>query len=254
MKSVRLHFDWLSFLASLAGAIPFGITSLHATSPTLAQSITPAADGAGTQVTSDGNRLDIHGGRLSGDGANLFHSFERFGLDAGQTANFLSHPAITNILGRVVGGNASIINGLIQVSGGNSNLFLINPAGIVFGANAQLNVPASFTATTATGIGFGQNRWFNATAHNDYQNLIGIPSQLAFDQSQAGVIINAANLAVSGGQHLTLLAGNVINTGQLTAPSGTITLAAVKGESLVKISQSGHLLSLEIAPPRDTHG
>jgi hypothetical protein len=33
-----------------------------------------------------------------------------------------------------------------------------------------------------------------------------------------------------------------------------ITLAAVKGESLVKISQRGHLLSLEIAPPRDTHG
>jgi large exoprotein involved in heme utilization and adhesion len=131
---------------------------------------------------------------------------------------------------------------------------LINPAGIVFGANAQLNVPASFTATTATGIGFGQNRWFNATAHNDYQNLIGIPTQLAFDQSQAGVIINAGNLAVSGGQHLTLLAGNVINTGQLTAPSGMITLAAVKGESLVKISQRGHLLSLEIAPPRDTHG
>jgi filamentous hemagglutinin family protein len=161
MKSIRLHFDWLSFLVSLAGAIPFGITSLHATSPTLAQSITPAADGAGTQVTPAGNRLDIHGGRLSGDGANLFHSFERFGLDAGQTANFLSNPAISNILGRVVGGNASIINGLIQVSGGNSNLFLINPAGIVFGANAQLNVPASFTATTATGIGFGQNRWFN---------------------------------------------------------------------------------------------
>jgi hypothetical protein len=93
-----------------------------------------------------------------------------------------------------------------------------------------------------------------ATAHNDYQNLIGIPTQLAFDQSQAGVIINAGNLAVSGGQHLTLLAGNVINTGQLTAPSGMITLAAVKGESLVKISQRGHLLSLEIAPPRDTHG
>jgi hypothetical protein len=40
-----------------------------------------------------------------------------------------------------VGGDASYINGLIQVIGGNSNLFLMNPAGIVFGSNAQLNVP-----------------------------------------------------------------------------------------------------------------
>uniref|UniRef100_A0ACD5GZT2 Filamentous hemagglutinin N-terminal domain-containing protein n=1 Tax=Desertifilum tharense IPPAS B-1220 TaxID=1781255 RepID=A0ACD5GZT2_9CYAN len=66
-------------------------------------------------------------------GTNLFHSFEQFGLSEGQIANFLSSPQIQNILGRVIGGDASIINGLIQVSGGNSNLFLINPAGILFG-------------------------------------------------------------------------------------------------------------------------
>src|SRR4028118_84583 len=208
MKSIRLHFDWLSFLVSLAGAIPFGITWLHATSPILAQSITPAADSAGTQVTPAGNRLDIPGGRLSGDGANLFPSFERFGLDAGQTANFLSNPSITNILGRVVGGNASIINGLIQVSGGNSNLFLINPAGIVFGANAQLNVPAAFTATTATGIGFGSN-WFNAVGSNNYADLVGTPTAFAFTtpSNQGGAIINAGQLAVETGQNLTLLGG-----------------------------------------------
>jgi filamentous hemagglutinin family protein len=119
------------------------------------QPITPAADGTDTLVTPDGNRYDIHGNKLSGDGANLFHSFDKFGLDAGQIANFLSNPDIRNILGRVTCGDASLINGLIQVTGGNSNLFLMNPAGIVLGSNASLNVPASFTATTATGIGFG---------------------------------------------------------------------------------------------------
>ncbi len=70
---------------------------------------------------------------------------------------------IKNILARVTGGDASLINGLIQVSGGNSNLFLMNPAGIVFGANASLNVPAAFTATTATGIGIDSN-WFVANS------------------------------------------------------------------------------------------
>jgi filamentous hemagglutinin family protein len=186
--------------------------------------------------------------------ANLFHSFTRFGLDSNQIANFLSKPQIQNILGRVTGGDASIINGLIQVTGGNSNLYLMNPAGIIFGSNASLNVPASFTATTATGIGFGGNHWFNAIANNDYQNLSGTPSQFAFDNSQPGSIINAGNLAVTEGKSLTLLGGSVINTGQLTAPSGTITIAAVPGENLVRISQPGHLLSLEIEPPRSATG
>jgi len=222
--------------------------------PAQAQPIIPAADGTSTQVTPNGNRFDIHGGTLSGDGANLFHSFDQFGLDRGQIANFRSNPEIRNILGRVVGGHPSIINGLIQVTGGNSNLFLMNPAGIVFGTGASLNVPASFTATTATGIGFGGNNWFNAFGVNSYQNLIGTPSQFAFDLSQGGSIINAGNLAVSEGQNLTLLGGSVINTGQIKAPGGNITIAAVSGENLVRISQPGHLLSLEIEPPRDKEG
>ncbi|HEY9833353.1 MAG TPA: filamentous hemagglutinin N-terminal domain-containing protein, partial [Stenomitos sp.] len=214
--------------------------------PAQAQSITAAPDGTGTTVTSNGNQINITDGTQSG--SNLFHSFSQFGLSAEQTANFVSNPNIHNILGRVTGGNASLINGLIQVTGGNSNLYLVNPAGIIFGANAQLNVPASFTATTATGIGFGSNRWFNATGSNNYAELVGEPNQLAFNVSQPGSLINAGNLAVNEGQNLTLVGGNVINTGTLTASGGTLTLASVPGSSLVKISQPGHLLSLEIDP------
>src|ERR687885_1090852 len=217
------------------------------------QPIQAAPDGTGTLVTPDGNRFDISGGTLSSDRTNLFQSFQRFGLSPGQTANFLSSPEIRNILGRVVGGEPSIINGLIQVTGGTSNLFLMNPAGIVFGKDARLNVPASFTATTATGIGFGGN-WFNAFGGNNYQTLIGTPSQFAFDITQPGVIVNAGSLTVGEGQNVTLLGGSVINTGQLKAPGGTITIAAVPGENLVQISQTGHLLSLEIELPRDNNG
>ena len=67
-----------------------------------------------------------------------------------------------------------MINGLLQVTGGNSNLFLMNPAGIVFGQGASLNVPASFTATTANQIGFGNNL-FNAFGDNNFSALIGNP-------------------------------------------------------------------------------
>ncbi|WP_204101971.1 MULTISPECIES: filamentous hemagglutinin N-terminal domain-containing protein, partial [Spirulina sp. CCY15215] len=139
-------------------------------------------DSTGTVISVQGSQFDITGGTAAGN--NLFHSFQEFGLDAGQVANFLSAPSIHNILSRVVGGDPSLINGLIQVTGGNSHLFLMNPAGIVFGSNASLNIPGDFTATTATGIGFGNNQWFNAFGENNYTELTGIPFQFAFDVSQ----------------------------------------------------------------------
>ncbi len=211
-----------------------------------AQSVVPAPDNTGTAVTPDPTgRYEITGGSRSKDGANLFHSFTQFGLNSGETANFLSNPGIKNILGRVVGGDPSLINGLIQVTGGNSNLFLMNPAGVIFGSNARLDLSGSFFATTASGIGF-DNRWFNGTGANDYASLIGMPNAFAFP-AQSGSIVNAGKLAVGNGQNLTLLGGTVISTGELSAPGGQITVAAVPGENLVRLSQEGMLLSLEVA-------
>lgn len=212
----------------------------------LGQSITPATDGTGTVVNPQGNRIDISGGKVSGDGVNLFHSFQQFGLTETQTANFLSNPTIQNILGRIVGGKASVINGLIQVTGGNSNLFLINPSGIIFGANAQLNVPASFTATTANSIGFGDSS-FNAIGSNNYTTLLGSPNSFNFSAIEPATIINRGNLAVNLGGNLTLIGGNVINIGQVSAPRGQINILPVPGKSVVRISQPGHLLSLEVS-------
>ncbi|NEP36596.1 CHAT domain-containing protein, partial [Moorena sp. SIO3B2] len=211
--------------------------------PTQAQ--IKADDSTPTQVTSDGNQFDIDGGTPSGD--NLFHSFEEFGLDQDQIANFLSQPGIKNILSRVTSRNASVINGLIKITGeGNPNLFLMNPAGIIFGANSQLDVPGSFTATTATSIGFGDENWFNAFGDNDYSTLDGTPSAFAFGTSETPGLIFNEGIEILAGNNLTLIGGTVINTNQLELPEGTITIAAVPGESLVKISQQGLLLNLEV--------
>lgn len=235
MKISTKHLGWLLTLALPA----------LASGQSQAQSITPelSPDGTNTVVTPQGNRFDITGGTRSG--ANLFHSFEQFRLDSGQIANFVSNPEIQNIFGRIVGGNVSAINGLLQVTQGNSNLFLMNPAGIIFGLNARLNLPAAFTATTATGIGFGES-WFNAVGANSYAALVGNPNAFAFTNSQLGSIINAGNLAVAEGQNLTLLGGTVINTGTVSAPGGQITVAAVPTGNLVRISQEGTVLSLEL--------
>ncbi len=212
----------------------------------VAQTIIPAQDGTGTQVIHQGNQFNINGGSLSGNGANLFHSFEKLGLSQGQIINFISNPKIQNILGRVTGGEASFVNGLIQVTGGNSNLFLINPAGIVFGENASLNIPASFTATTASSIGFGNQNWLQAIGENQWQTLVGTPRDFVFNSENPGSLVNFGNLTVSPGENITLLAGTVLNTGTISAPAGNITIASVTGENLVRLSQDGHLLNLEL--------
>jgi filamentous hemagglutinin family protein len=212
-----------------------------------AQSITPAPNSTGTIVTPNGNQIDITGGQLSGDRANLFHNFSQFGLSQNQIANFLANPALQNILASVVGGNPSLINGTLQVTGSNANLFLVNPAGIVFGASANLNVPAAFTATTASGIGFG-NQWLNPSGTNVYDALVGSPTAFAFATPTPGAIVNAGNLSVAPGQNLTLLGGTVVNTGQLNAPDGQLIVGAVPGTSLVRVSQPGSVLSLDLQP------
>ncbi|QIR40036.1 filamentous hemagglutinin N-terminal domain-containing protein [Tolypothrix sp. PCC 7910] len=208
--------------------------------------ITPNSGDTNTVINQTDNTINIEGGTKTG--SNLFHSFDKFGLNKGQIANFTSDSSIQNIFGRVTSGEASIINGLIQVTGGKSNLFLMNPAGIIFGSSASLNVPAAFTATTANGIRLN-NQWLNAVGTNNYSNFTGNPDAFAFTQSGGG-IINNSNLIVASGQNLTLLGGTVISTGRIEAAGGLVNISAVQGEKLVQISQEGNLLSLGL--PVDT--
>lgn len=203
------------------------ILSSFKSTKVVAQPIIPEPNSTNTVTNQQGNQTNIEGGKVSGNGANLFHSFTEFNVESGQVANFLSNNSIQNILTRVVGGNASVINGLIQVTGGNANLFLMNPAGVIFGSGASLNIPGSFTVTTATGIGLGSN-WFNAIGSNDYTNLVDSPNAFRFSTTSSGSIINAGNLAVAAGENISLLGNNVINTGELSAPGGQITIAAIQ--------------------------
>ncbi|MGB0562131.1 MAG: CHAT domain-containing protein [Spirulinaceae cyanobacterium] len=223
---------WGCGVISAALALPF---------PVLAQSIAPAPDGTGTIVHHNGNTYHISGGTQAG--ANLFHSFQALGLSSGEIATFLSNPSITNILGRVTGGDPSIINGLIEVTGANSNLYLMNPAGLVFGQGASLNVGGDFMATTADRIAVGDG-WFVSSGANDYASLVGEPNQFAFASEQPGAILNFGDL--SNAQNLSLIGGTVLNQGQVVSTAGNVTIAAIPGERLVKISQPGMLLSLEV--------
>ncbi|MEO1447445.1 MAG: filamentous hemagglutinin N-terminal domain-containing protein, partial [Cyanobacteria bacterium J06635_11] len=130
-----------------------------------AQSVVAAPDGTGTVVTEQaigqGTQFTIEQGSLSTHGENLFHSFDAFSLATEDAANFVVSPSVENILTRVNGAEPSVIQGQLNISadsiaqGAQPNLFFMNPAGVLFGPDAVVNLPANLTVTTADAIAVG---------------------------------------------------------------------------------------------------
>jgi len=233
---------------AIAGRIanPFA----EAIAPQFISQVVPSPNATQTQVVetlTEAGAVEFEIGGGTQAGGNLFHRFDQLDLSAGQIANFLANPTIETIFSQV-GGSASSIDGLLKVSGGRADLFLLNPAGIVFGANARLDLSGSFTATTATGLGFG-DRWLDLLG-DGFDGEVAIAGPLtALEFSGAGeAVVNQGQLAVSSGQALRLMGEAVVNTGDLTAPGGEITVAAAQPGQ--RLSLGGGLLNLAVAAPQ----
>ena len=188
-------------------------------------------------------------------GSNLFHSFGRFNLTATEAASFQSDAGIRNIISRVTGGTASSIDGLIFTQSANVNLFLINPAGIVFGSNARLDIGSStrgsFVATTLDAITFpggGQFSAVNPGNASSLLTLVGDPSGFLASQRQPGAIASASQeLKVYPEQSLLLLGGEIqLNTSIVAAQDGRVELAGLAGAGLVGLTTTGNTLTLDI--------
>jgi filamentous hemagglutinin family protein len=219
----------------------------------------PASVHADTPITSSGlhthvtvvpsapagkAQYDITGGTRPGGGANLFHSFGDFNVPNNSIANFLNdtpHLATSAILGRVTGGHLSNIFGTIQTTGfGNAPLFLINPAGFVFGPTATMHVGGIVNVTTAEYLRLADGVRFNAVAHPAADALLSAAPVAAFGflaSHPAAITVQGSQLSVPNGTGMSLVGGNLtIQTGtpeggppqpaRLMTPNGTIHLAS----------------------------
>ncbi|MBP0015973.1 MAG: S-layer family protein [Cyanobacteria bacterium SBLK] len=224
-------------------------------------------DGSPTVPCTTG-LCSIAGGMIQGN--NLFHSFSQFSLDSSMTAIFnpLSPPTINNIIMRVTGGSVSSIDGLIAAfsAASNANLFLLNPNGIIFGANAELSIGGSFIATTATAFKFADGTVFSAGEPQNPPNLtVNLPPSGLVFSGNSGEIINrsqafpgsfnslgqSAGLAVNPGNTIALIGGNVtlengnITAGNPTVDGGRIELGSVSGSGEVNLSQISEGFSVD---------
>ena len=173
-------------------------------------------------------------------GGNLFHSFSDFNLDPGEAATFSGPASVHNVLTRVTGGSASSINGTIRCTIPDANFYLVNPAGVVFGPNAKLDVQGSFAVTTADVVKLADGGTFHASnpaasvlttaAPAAFGFLAAKPAsiQLTGAASTTGGPPTLSTLEVPPGKVLSVVGGPVQMLGAvINAPGGRVNVVSV---------------------------
>ncbi|RIX73419.1 filamentous hemagglutinin N-terminal domain-containing protein [Acidovorax cavernicola] len=190
--------------------------------PALAQSILPSYL-PGQYITQGGvsvaNKLGVSpmGGQslaISQSSLRAIIDWQSFSIGKNDAVN-ISHTnplqgAASILLNRVTGNDLSTIAGQLTSPG---RVFLVNPNGVVFGQNAQVNVGGLVASTLAL-----------STSDNDF---LGGATQLAFarDDANAKVVSNAGVLTATGGP-VVLMGAEVTNTGRIVADGSTVALAS----------------------------
>lgn len=152
-------------------------------------------------------------------GPNLFHSFHRFDLSRTESATFSGADSVQRIMVRVTGGKASDIDGTLRSTIDGADLYLMNPAGILFGPNAKLETSGSVLLTTADVIRLSDGGAFAAQPTAKPVLTSAPPAAFGFVTPRPGkVTVRGAidkngfaqgGLAAPAGKGLTIVAGGI---------------------------------------------
>ena len=88
--------------------------------------------------------------------------------------------SVKNIISRVTGGEISWIDGKLGSSISGADMYFLNPAGLIFGPDAALDLTGSFHASTADYLKLGENDRFYAQALKSEVLSIAAPSAFGF--------------------------------------------------------------------------
>jgi filamentous hemagglutinin family protein len=197
-------------------------------------------------------------GEFSGDRNNLFHSFSRFDVPAGDTALFSSSELPDRVIARVTGDDVSDIDGTLRSSISGADLFLINPLGVLFGPDAVVDVRGSFYASSADQLRF------EGTAEPVFSSRDASPAPLlssaeprAFGflvEDPASIALDGSQLSVPEGETLMLAGGDIdvqgragIQVPSLGAAGGELVLASAGSAGEIPLAATG-LDALMAAP------
>ncbi|MGU3494386.1 MBG domain-containing protein [Xanthobacteraceae bacterium A53D] len=135
---------------------------------------------------------------------NAIINWQGFSVGNGQSVRFENGSGAT--LNRVTGFSRSQIDGALSASG---SLYLVNPNGITVGPGGTVTTGGSFIAST----------------HDVSDTVFNAGGDLTFRGTSAASVINYGTIGALGGD-VALIARKVENAGTITAPNGTVGLAA----------------------------
>lgn len=168
-------------------------------------------------------------GKLAGN--NLFHSFQTFSVNTGESAHFTTTtPGLSNVITRVTGGTPSQINGplVLTANGATPNFYFINPAGVAFGAGASVDVPGALHVSTAHSLKFADGIVFAADAAAVSTLSSAEPAAFGFlGTSRSAIVIKDAVLQNAAGGIALVASDLTIDHAGLWTETGSIRLAAL---------------------------
>src|SRR3954463_9222159 len=225
---------------------PLLLVALLAAGPVQAQIVT---DGSlGPRVSLSGGQIEIGANLGSRRGDNLFHSFERFGIATGQSATFTGPGDIKNVISRVTGGEVSNIDGKLASTVGQADLYFLNPAGVMFGPNATLDVPGSFHVSTAHELRFADGARFSALDKTGSGLTVASPEAFGFlDRPLGRIGVDQSQLRLKPGKTLSLVGGDLTvdggETGGIGVEDGKVHLTSATGPGGVRIADAATAVS-----------
>lgn len=222
----------LPIVMAIAGAVSFGAS---------AQVVTDGSVGAAVEIAGPDRRISADLGARSGP--NLLHSFEQFDIPAGESATFEGGADVRAIVSRVTGGQPSAIDGRIVSEAPNADFFFLNPAGVIIGADAEIDVPASFHLSTADFVQFPNGERFNSAGGAAPPLTMAPPDAFGFlapNGAGGGLVrIDEAELEFENGATVSIVGREIqIVAGDdpvISVEDGDVRLIAVEADGIVPL-------------------
>lgn len=185
-------------LARLAGSV-FAcgsvVAALLSTAPALAQ------PSGGTVVSGTANIQQSGSTTTITTGHQTIINWGSFNIPTSYTVHFIQPGSTSTVLNRVTNPDPTFINGTLLANG---RVFIVNPAGVIFGANAFVNV----------------GQLYAAAGHiSDKDFLAG---NLRF----SGLRGSVENHGALNAERVALLGQHVLNSGAINAPRGLVMMIA----------------------------
>lgn len=218
----RFHPKLLPLSGALMSAL-LGMSAPRAGAQALAAGALPANG----QVIAGSASMQQSGATLSVHQASqrLVTHWDSFNIGSGARVEFVQPSASAVALNRVLSSDPSRIHGQLSANG---QVFLVNPAGVLFGPGSRVNVGGLVASTL------------------DISNADFLAGRDRFTGPGPGEVVNEGSIQTTTGGHAVLLGSRVRNTGSISAPGGSIALVSapsvtldLHGDGLISVEVDG---------------